>query len=214
MVREVVTYVLLLAALLAAPLMVVGEAFAQSPQFGVVTQVFSSQDDSKVTQLGAGSVRLSANWNEIELCSSRVYGPSCFSWAALDDAMNRAIARQLEVVLSLAYTPAWSNSNGPNWMPGDMLDWQNFVEAIINRYGNYPYLVFGIWNEPNLDQFLMDDNYATFWATCFSMRMRLGTIRSRGCDLVVPRPAGTLSTTGTSTRRSAKQPLTPNRRMS
>ena len=78
----------------------------------------------------------------------------------IDELVRRAQIRGLEPMLQIYGTPAWANRGaGPNRMPRRLTDLRNFAQAISARYSGrypgFPYVRFwGVWNEPNLHQFL------------------------------------------------------------
>jgi hypothetical protein len=135
---------------------------SQSPQWGIVTQVYTPAFDNKVNLLDAGSVRLVFRWNEVEPAQDQ------WNWAPFDDQVNRAVGRGLHVYVSMGEnTPAWAGPAG-NQMPYSINDWRDFVARIIERYGDRPNIAFGVWNEPNLGQFLVDNGSATNWGQLFA----------------------------------------------
>jgi hypothetical protein len=141
---------------------------ARNDHYGVVTQILGKEHGDMVAELGVGSVRLDFNWDEIEAQPGRL------DWRALDDRISEARAQNLEVLATMAYTPAWA---GParNRLPDDLADWQNFVRACMRRYGEH--VVYGVWNEPNLDQFLEDDDsggqYQKLWNAAHEARLEV-----------------------------------------
>ena len=141
-------------------------AAAQNYRYGVVTQVLSEDHASHVSDLGAGYVRLDFNWYEVEHERGR------FNWAVVERRVDEARSRDLRIFATLAYTPAWA---GParNELPNDLSDWASFVRACMRRYGSD--VVYGVWNEPNLDRFLEDDDsgtkYRRLWQAAHEARI-------------------------------------------
>jgi len=78
----------------------------------------------------------------------------------IDDLVRDAQTRGLEPMLQIWGTPRWANGGkAPNRMPKRLADLTNFARAIAARYSGrypgYPFVRFyGVWNEPNLNQFL------------------------------------------------------------
>lgn len=82
----------------------------------------------------------------------------------LDNAVARAQARGVEVMLTLGQTPAWASArpleNDPNGLgasaePRDLADWESYIRTIVSRYkGKIKY--YELWNEP---RFLEVDPY-------------------------------------------------------
>lgn len=144
-----------------------GSAFAQDEYFGIVTAIYGQQHRANVDDLGTGSIRLDFEWFQIEPQQNQ------WNWTNTDAWIADAAARNLTVYVSLAYTPQWA---GPAWtgdcvdghcMPYNLSDWYDFVWHVIDRYKWYhPKIVFGVWNEPNL-QFLHDNNSATKFRDLF-----------------------------------------------
>ena len=68
----------------------------------------------------------------------------------------------MTVLLTIWGTPGWANGNaGQNHAPTNMIDLQNFAQALSTRYSgrfwskSLPYVgYFSLWNEPNLAEFL------------------------------------------------------------
>jgi Cellulase (glycosyl hydrolase family 5) len=78
----------------------------------------------------------------------------------IDEFVRKAQVRGIEVMLQIYGTPAWANGGaGANHAPKRMSDLRAFAQAVSARYsGRYPGFPFvrfwGVWNEPNLNQFL------------------------------------------------------------
>lgn len=134
---------------------------AQNASFGLVTQVLPHNQALRLVQAGAGSVRLSLDWNILEP-SDNFYDPNYVN--AVLSYIDTAAAHNLEVLLTIAYTPGWANGNqGINRPPFNYGKWLEMLQDVFATLGDRPYVTFGIWNEPDVDTFLMDDNYATTW---------------------------------------------------
>ena len=78
----------------------------------------------------------------------------------IDQLVRDAQMRGLEPMLQIWGTPRWANGGkAPNRLPKRLADLTNFARALAARYsGRYPGFPFvrfyGVWNEPNLNQFL------------------------------------------------------------
>jgi len=78
----------------------------------------------------------------------------------IDEFVRKAQARGLEPMLQIYGTPSWANGGaGRNHVPRRLGDLTSFAQAVSARYsGRYPGFPFvrfwGVWNEPNLNQFL------------------------------------------------------------
>jgi len=81
-----------------------------------------------------------------------------YNLADIDDLVRQAQTRGMEPMLQIWGTPSWA---GPalNRAPRRLSDLTNFARALASRYSGrypgYPFVRFyGVWNEPNLNQFL------------------------------------------------------------
>jgi hypothetical protein len=148
---------------------------AQSYRYGIVTQILNPEHAPLVSELGTGYVRLDFNWHEIEQRRGR------FDWRALDERMSEARTRRLKVYGTLAYTPSWA-APAVSRLPADLADWRRFVRECMERYGSD--VVYGIWNEPNLDRFLEDDAagtaYKRLWQEAHEARLAVSERYSLG----------------------------------
>jgi hypothetical protein len=95
---------------------------------------------------GARWVRMDLLWPAIE----PVRGQWDFSRA--DAALAQARRQGLKVYANLLYSPAWASGNGQYTGVPRQADWEDFVRMMARRYGGQVE-AFGIWNEPNLDEF-------------------------------------------------------------
>ncbi len=127
----------------------VDRAEAQDDHFGMNTRVLTAPMADKMTELGAGVVRLAYGWDVIEPnCKG------CFNWETTDAWRDEARRTHRTIFASLAYAPAWANGGHPyRYPPVNYQDWYDFVFATVSRYKNDIYL-WGVWNEPNLDEYL------------------------------------------------------------
>ena len=127
----------------------VGSATAQDSHFGMNTRVLTAPMADKMTELGAGVVRLAYGWDVIEPnCKG------CFNWEATDAWRDEARRTHRTIFASLAYAPAWANGGHPyRYPPVNYQDWYDFVFATVSRYKDDIQL-WGVWNEPNLDEYL------------------------------------------------------------
>lgn len=127
--------------------------------YGVVTQTWSPDHSRWAADLGVGWVRLDFNWFEIEPRRG------VFDWGLVDERVIAAAGAGLRIYATLAYTPSWA---GPcrHCMPTDLADWERFVAAVLEHYRWWG-IVYGIWNEPNL-QFLDDTDDAVGYGQLFA----------------------------------------------
>ena len=124
-------------------------ASAQDYHFGMNTRVLTAPMADKMTELGAGVVRLAYGWDVIEPnCKG------CYHWETTDAWRDEAKRTRRMIFASLAYAPAWANGgHAYHYPPLNYQDWYDFVYATVSRYRDDIYL-WGVWNEPNLDQYL------------------------------------------------------------
>ena len=113
------------------------------------TRVLTAPMADKMTELGAGVVRLAFGWDVIEPgCKG------CFDWTTTDAWRDEAKRTHRAIFASLAYAPAWANGGHPyRYPPLNYQDWYDFVFATVSRYRDDIHL-WGVWNEPNLDEYL------------------------------------------------------------
>ena len=129
----------------------------------------------------------------------------------LDEALRTAQDADMEVMLTISGTPRWANGGkNANVMPTNLADFTAFAQAIASRYSGrfkgYPFVRFwSVWNEPNLNQFLMPQfdsaghsvapaNYAKLYAAAYAglkagnplAQVAIGETSARGSD----RPSG------------------------
>ncbi len=94
-----------------------------------------------------------------------------FFWDDLDAVIQIGKNYGIETVPVLLYPPYWAVHNAPNvecvnnprknYPPANMADWENFVRAVVRRYGPAGKNIvhyWEIWNEPDLPEFLSIDN--------------------------------------------------------
>src|SRR3954454_12824956 len=134
---------------LAAAIRIAGSASAQDVQYGMNTRVLTAPMADKMEELGARVVWLRLGWDVIEPdCKG------CFNWTTTDAWRDEARRTHRTIFASLAYAPAWANGGQPyRYPPMNYQDWYDFVFATVSRYRRDIHL-WGVWNEPNLDQYL------------------------------------------------------------
>jgi hypothetical protein len=148
-------------------------------RYGVVTSNFDPVHEQATKELNVGSVRLNFFWWELQ--------PNPGSWAndvwqIRLDGLKRARNAGLEVLISLSGTPGWAAQCLPGTdlnmiaavaacVPGEMSNWQDYVQEVLNRVhqelGSHDGIVYGIWNEPNLPEFLQDNSVAAEYGRLF-----------------------------------------------
>jgi polysaccharide biosynthesis protein PslG len=77
-------------------------------------------------------------------------------WEEWDRVVDRATARGVRVLATLAYTPSWASGNPGNPRPGDPpadpRSWTDFVGQALDRYRDRV-RHWQFWNEPNITDF-------------------------------------------------------------
>ena len=106
-------------------------------------------------------IHAAVRWNEV--APTRPANPAnpfdpAYNLSDIDDLVRQAQTRGLEPMLQIWGTPKWA---GPaaNRAPRRLSDLTTFARALASRYSGrypgYPFVRFyGVWNEPNLNQFL------------------------------------------------------------
>jgi hypothetical protein len=118
-------------------------------RYGMNTRVLTARMADKMSELGAGVVRLPYGWDVIEPSCK-----GCFDWTTPDEWRDEARRTGRVIFGSLAYAPSWANGGHPfNYPPLVDQDYYDFVYAVVSRYRDDIFL-WGIWNEPNLELFL------------------------------------------------------------
>lgn len=138
----------------AALLLCAGAAQADvTSPYGINTHVPSNAVLDMTAAAGIAWIRIDMNWWTMEPNRDQ------YNWGYMDNVVNAARARGLEIFATLAYTPAWANGTGniadP---PTDPADWADFVYDTVRRYrGSIKY--WGMWNEPNLEGFFTGNSW-------------------------------------------------------
>jgi hypothetical protein len=98
--------------------------------YGMNTRVLTAPMADKMTELGAGVVRLAFGWDVIEPnCKG------CYAWERTDAWRDEAKRTNRAIFASLAYAPAWANGGQPyRYPPLNYQDWYDFVFATASRY--------------------------------------------------------------------------------
>ncbi|MGE0791222.1 MAG: sugar-binding protein [Sandaracinaceae bacterium] len=144
---------------------------------GLNTHVPSDDLLDMAADSGVNWIRVDANWRDIHTA------PAAFDFAEMDRVVDGAGTRGLHVYMTLAYTPDWvatvprtrTDGYAGNDQPASSTEWVEFVEAMVTRYSARGVTHFGIWNEPNLDQ---------FWESAAGVDAYIDTILVPGADAV------------------------------
>jgi hypothetical protein len=151
--------------LLIAAISVALPAATQDVSYGMNTRVLTAPMADKMTELGAGVVRLAFGWDVIEPgCKG------CFNWTTTDAWRDEAKRTHRTIFASLAYAPAWANGGHPyRYPPLNNQDWYDFVFATVSRYRGDIHL-WGVWNEPNLDEYLQGSELRVYRSLVITAR--------------------------------------------
>jgi hypothetical protein len=120
------------------------------PDYGVVTSVqfLDGVPLLRMQDLGIGIVRVDIGWGLVEATQGRYDFDQIQTW--VDEAHNA----RLQIYASLGGPPLWA-APCSGCMPYDLYQWYDYVFRVISRFRYLGSdITFGIWNEPNLGQFL------------------------------------------------------------
>ncbi|MFI1646784.1 cellulase family glycosylhydrolase [Streptomyces avidinii] len=103
--------------------------------------------------LGTTWIRVDLSWNNIQPDSPRTY-----QWQRFDRIVKAARERNLDVLATVAYTPAWARAESctghrPTCPPADPKKFAAFAKLAALRYAPQGVHTWEVWNEPNLPQF-------------------------------------------------------------
>lgn len=116
-------------------------------EVGVNIHLNRSPQVKLMADLGAKWVRIDMDWCLMEPTDGQ------WDFSVFDDTIRIAKESGLNIFATLSCTPPWISSNGEhNGLPTDVNKWKLFVQTAVSRYKD-KVSAFGIWNEPNLQQF-------------------------------------------------------------
>lgn len=84
-----------------------------------------------------------------------------YNWTRFDEQVGKLTSYGFDLAGNLLYTPQWASPHPEQtnanisvpaysaYAPVNMLDWENFVRAVVNRYGDR-INTWEVWNEPNM----------------------------------------------------------------
>ncbi|MBX7450652.1 glycoside hydrolase family 5 protein [Mycolicibacterium sp. 3033] len=116
---------------------------------GADPQSLHDQFDA-MSAMNARWVRADVDWSVVEPVQSRL------DWSTVDVIVDRALARGMQVLLVLAFTPPWTTSaSTPDHAvrPDDPEAFANFARVAAQRYAARGVHHWEIWNEPNSGKF-------------------------------------------------------------
>jgi polysaccharide biosynthesis protein PslG len=101
-----------------------------------------------IKSLGLTSVRISAEWSDIQYG-----GPTSYDWSQLDQAVAAIRADGLSVDMVIGGAPSWAAVSGAagdsSPQPADPATFGAFAAAVAARYAPEGVQDYEIWNEPN-----------------------------------------------------------------
>jgi alpha-tubulin suppressor-like RCC1 family protein len=115
--------------------------------------------------LGVGLIRQTCNWETLE--PQRNSFPD---WSCVDNVKDG----HHRVLITVNCTPTWARSGGEcHTMPTNMVDWTDFVQSFITKYGGQD-VILGIYNEPNLGdeqgRVISTTDYCTLFSSAATVR--------------------------------------------
>ncbi|MGV0773088.1 cellulase family glycosylhydrolase [Mycobacterium syngnathidarum] len=107
-----------------------------------------------MTKMNVAWVRVDLDWSATEPERGE------FDWEASDLIVDEAVARRINVLVVLAYTPDWARSSAADgsepishFRPVDLSNYANFARTAVQRYAPRGVRDWEIWNEPNSRKF-------------------------------------------------------------
>ena len=127
----------------------IGTAFGNELMWASDAELGNALDSTR--QLGADWIRVDLPWQDIQPAS-----PNEYLWHRFDRIMAAAAGRDLTVIATLAYTPAWARTGGCPYQscrPRDFAEFAQFAKLAAARYSRAGLRHWEIWNEPNTQAF-------------------------------------------------------------
>ncbi len=124
-----------------------------NPKMGVHTRLTDEVEPWKIKRTLEMVREMGAPWIvEYFPWAYREPQPGVFDWSHSDLVMTHAERQGLTVIARLGFVPEWARpaDSASSYLPLEhYLDFANYVQAFVNRYGDRVPAVI-IWNEPNL----------------------------------------------------------------
>jgi hypothetical protein len=115
-------------------------------EVGVNMHLDGLPDVANIRDMGGTWVRIDIDWESVEA------SPGVWDFSSPDTSVHDARSQGLKIYATLAYAPAWARKSLSNTGVPDPQAWMNFVRQVARHYcGQIE--VYGIWNEPNLEDF-------------------------------------------------------------
>ncbi|MFD7734725.1 cellulase family glycosylhydrolase [Kitasatospora phosalacinea] len=125
----------------------VGIAYGDTLTWKSDKDLAAGLDDAVNT--GSQWIRVDLSWNNIQPENNGRY-----EWHRFDRVVDAANARNLKVLATIAYTPAWARKSGcgsdPSCPPAKPEQFAAFAKAAAQRYAPKGVHTWEVWNEPNL----------------------------------------------------------------
>lgn len=192
------------AAVQAAPKMPIG--FFDDPTFRWSPTRAENLQQAAVT--GASIIHTTANWASLAPTRPRNAANGddpAYKLADLDELVFQSGLYGLRVMIDVTGTPRWANGGkAPNVMPTRLSDLTTFTRMLATRYngrhGHGDVSLWAVWNEPNLQLFLMPQfagkkivgpaNYAKLYKAAYAgikagnpwAKVAIGETSARGRD--------------------------------
>jgi hypothetical protein len=125
--------------------------FAPGGDFISLTEAEQTRDLDAIAATGAKWFRVGIQWSNVEPSQGT------YRWSGPDRLLGLALARGLQPIVMVGYTPAWARpaacSTSQFCPPADPATFGSFVAAATARYASYGVKVWEIWNEPNTSDY-------------------------------------------------------------
>jgi hypothetical protein len=129
-------------------------AYGISPGGNLQFLAAADRDRTLDDMVAAGVTRLrfDVNWAHIQRD-----GRNSYDWVPYDALVDAAVARGLEPLGTVAYTPKWARPaecrDDDKCAPAKLRDYASFVSTAVDRYAGRGVRQWEIWNEPNIVNF-------------------------------------------------------------
>lgn len=107
-----------------------------------------------MSAMGVTWVRIDIDWSAVQPKRRSLY------WGSTDLLVNEAVAHQMGVLATIAYTPEWARSTSTRLLsdptharPTNLSDLANFASLAAQRYAPLGVHCWEVWNEPNTAKF-------------------------------------------------------------
>ena len=98
----------------------------------------------RTIEAGFGWLKQQVEWRQTEPIEK-----GGFDWRELDKVVAAVSSAGLKLLLSVVRAPDWALGDRPHGPPGDPLDFQDFMQALAERYRGHVQ-AYELWNEANL----------------------------------------------------------------